>query len=290
MVDVQFRQAAREDLAVTFIEPTSGRGAARARRAARRAPRRGLSRRAGDPALRATIAIARRCSASSRRASCTARSTAACSRSRCRRAAWCSPTTWPNEDPARAAGRHADRRGAGGQPPRCVEVPVLGITRQYLGVSAYMQQESLNALLREGDVGLGRLPRGRSRAPRPTSTPGCTRARACSAWSPTRRRSAASTPPSASSSCSTTWSPRCSPASIGFGVVYNSARIALSERGRELASLRVLGFTRGEIAYILLGELALLTLAAIPVGFWSWASGWSASWCWRSRATSTGCR
>jgi putative ABC transport system permease protein len=54
---------------------------------------------------------------------------------------------------------------------------------------------------------------------------------------------------------------------IGFGVVYNSARIALSERGRELASLRVLGFTRGEIAYILLGELALLTLAAIPVGF-----------------------
>jgi putative ABC transport system permease protein len=54
---------------------------------------------------------------------------------------------------------------------------------------------------------------------------------------------------------------------IGFGVVYNSARIALSERGRELASLRVLGFTHGEIAYILLGELALLTLAAIPVGF-----------------------
>ncbi|MDP1654069.1 MAG: ABC transporter permease, partial [Rhodocyclaceae bacterium] len=53
---------------------------------------------------------------------------------------------------------------------------------------------------------------------------------------------------------------------IGFGVVYNSARIALSEGGRELASLRVLGFTQGEIAYILLGELALLALAAIPVG------------------------
>ncbi|MBX7168631.1 MAG: ABC transporter permease [Pirellulales bacterium] len=53
---------------------------------------------------------------------------------------------------------------------------------------------------------------------------------------------------------------------IAFGVVYNSARIALSERGRELASLRVLGFTRGEISYILLGELAVLTLAALPVG------------------------
>jgi len=55
--------------------------------------------------------------------------------------------------------------------------------------------------------------------------------------------------------------------SIAFGVVYNSARIALSERSRELASLRVLGYTRGEISYILLGELTLLTLAGIPLGF-----------------------
>lgn len=53
---------------------------------------------------------------------------------------------------------------------------------------------------------------------------------------------------------------------IAFGVVYNTARVALSERGRELASLRVLGLTRGEISQILLGELAILTLAAIPVG------------------------
>ena len=54
---------------------------------------------------------------------------------------------------------------------------------------------------------------------------------------------------------------------IIFGVVYNSARIALSERSRELSSLRVLGYTRGEISYILLGELAVITLAAIPLGF-----------------------
>jgi putative ABC transport system permease protein len=53
---------------------------------------------------------------------------------------------------------------------------------------------------------------------------------------------------------------------ISFGVIYNSARIALAESGRELASLRVLGFTRGEIAYILLGELGTLTLFAIPLG------------------------
>jgi putative ABC transport system permease protein len=55
-------------------------------------------------------------------------------------------------------------------------------------------------------------------------------------------------------------------AMLGFGVAYNSARIALSERGRELATLRVLGFTRGEISYILLGELALLVLIALPLG------------------------
>lgn len=54
---------------------------------------------------------------------------------------------------------------------------------------------------------------------------------------------------------------------IALGVIYNSARIALAERSRELASLRVLGFTRGEISYILLGELVLLTVVALPLGF-----------------------
>jgi putative ABC transport system permease protein len=54
---------------------------------------------------------------------------------------------------------------------------------------------------------------------------------------------------------------------IAFGVVYNSARIALSERGNELASLRVLGFTRREVAVILLGEQGVLTVLAIPLGF-----------------------
>ena len=53
---------------------------------------------------------------------------------------------------------------------------------------------------------------------------------------------------------------------IAFGVVYNAARVSLSERSRELASLRVLGFTRAEISLILMGELALVTLLALPVG------------------------
>jgi putative ABC transport system permease protein len=53
---------------------------------------------------------------------------------------------------------------------------------------------------------------------------------------------------------------------IIVGMVYNSVRIALSERGNELASLRVLGFTQREVMVLLLGEQALLTLCAIPVG------------------------
>ena len=46
----------------------------------------------------------------------------------------------------------------------------------------------------------------------------------------------------------------------------NAARIAQNERGRDLASLRVMGFTKGEAAFVLLGELAVITLAALPVG------------------------
>ncbi|HEX7061022.1 MAG TPA: ABC transporter permease [Woeseiaceae bacterium] len=53
---------------------------------------------------------------------------------------------------------------------------------------------------------------------------------------------------------------------IAVGVVYNTVRISFAERQRELASLRVLGFTRGEVSYILLGEIAFLTLAALPLG------------------------
>jgi putative ABC transport system permease protein len=66
---------------------------------------------------------------------------------------------------------------------------------------------------------------------------------------------------------------------IAFGVVYNSARISLSERARELASLRVLGFTRGEVLWILLLELVLLAMLAQPVG---WAIGYALAWIMRN--------
>jgi putative ABC transport system permease protein len=54
---------------------------------------------------------------------------------------------------------------------------------------------------------------------------------------------------------------------ISVAVIYNGARIALSERGRELASLRVMGFRRREVSVLLLGEQGIITLLAIPVGW-----------------------
>ena len=62
---------------------------------------------------------------------------------------------------------------------------------------------------------------------------------------------------------------------IAFGVVYNTVRISLSERGRELATLRVIGFHRSEVSTILLGELAVLTAFAIPLGL---AMGYGLAW------------
>jgi putative ABC transport system permease protein len=59
------------------------------------------------------------------------------------------------------------------------------------------------------------------------------------------------------------------------GVVYNNARIALAERTWELASLRVLGFTRAEVSALLLGEMALSIAVALPLGMllgWGWCT------------------
>ena len=58
-------------------------------------------------------------------------------------------------------------------------------------------------------------------------------------------------------------------ASVVFGVVYNNARIALTARSRDLASLRVLGFTRSEISFVLLSSLAIEVALAIPAGLWA---------------------
>ena len=62
---------------------------------------------------------------------------------------------------------------------------------------------------------------------------------------------------------------------IAFGVVYNSTRIQLSEHAREIASLRVLGFTRNEVSRVLLTELVLVLMIAVPLG---WVIGYGFGW------------
>jgi len=53
---------------------------------------------------------------------------------------------------------------------------------------------------------------------------------------------------------------------VAFGVVYNSARISLAEQARELATLRVIGFSRREVGAVLVTELVILALLAVPIG------------------------
>ncbi|NGX17413.1 FtsX-like permease family protein [Wenzhouxiangella sp. XN24] len=143
---------------------------------------------------------------------------------------------------------------------------VVSTTREYLGVNAYMSREALNDLMREGPAisgarlavdaaleqgiydRLGEMPRVAGTVIRDTSI---------EQFNEMMEETI----------LYFSFITALLGGFIAFGVVYNSARIALSERGRELASLRVLGFTRGEVAYILLGEIGLLTLLSIPLGF-----------------------
>ncbi len=146
-----------------------------------------------------------------------------------------------------------------------VQVVVAGTTKQYLGVNAYMRRDALNRLLKEGNAISGALLRvdeGHRREvyaelkEMPRIAGVVDQKSAIQAFYDTL----------AETVLFFTFISTLLGATISFGVVYNSMRIALSERNRELASLRVLGFSRGEVAYILLGELALLTIIAIPVG------------------------
>ncbi len=148
---------------------------------------------------------------------------------------------------------------------RTRQVPVVALTQQFIGIAAYMDIRALNRLAGSGDAISGvflttdemyedDIMRQLRQRPRVASM--TAQERAIDAFMET----------SAESMLTFTFVLSLFAGVIAFGVVYNSARISLSERDRELASLRVLGFTRGEIAYILLGELALVTLLAIPIG------------------------
>jgi putative ABC transport system permease protein len=146
------------------------------------------------------------------------------------------------------------------------EIPVAGLVDELMGVSAYMDIHALNQLMRESGTVSGaylavdplQLTRLYALLKRIPAVAGVSvRASAIARFEETISGSLGIfTTVLVIFACI-----------IAFGVVYNAARISLSERDRELATLRVIGFTQTEIAVILLGEQALLTLLAVPLGF-----------------------
>ena len=263
MVDTQFRLAQREDMTVSFVEPTSARA---------------LSELRGIPGIRHGEPF---------------RSVAA--RVRYGHRSWrlaiqgfprdgylhrvldtrLRPLPMPREGVV-LTDYLADRLGVRVGDQITVEVlegsrtvkqvPVAGLVGEYFGVNAYMDMEALNRLLGEGNAISGAF----------LSADREDRRKVYDALKGMPRVSGTVVREDAIRSFYETMGGTLLlftfvitllASSIAFGVVYNSARIALSERSRELASLRVLGFTRGEISYILLGELGVLTAAGIPAGF-----------------------
>ena len=144
-------------------------------------------------------------------------------------------------------------------------VPVVAIAEQFLGVGAYMAFDEANRLAGEGDAVSGALLMVDPRYEEQVIEALRERPRVASITS--RERTMASyTETTAEMLLVFTFVLSLFAGVIALGVIYNSIRIALSERDRELASMRVLGFTRGEVAYVLLGEMAVLVALSIPVG------------------------
>lgn len=149
---------------------------------------------------------------------------------------------------------------------RTVAVPVIALAQQYIGLGAYMNLNQLNRIAGNGAALSGVLVAIDARYEDQLVKALQERPRVASIVSQERIiESVYET--SGQSTLTFAFILTLFAGVIAFGVVYNSARITLAERDRELASLRVLGFTRNEIAYILLGELALLTLLSLPVAF-----------------------
>lgn len=145
------------------------------------------------------------------------------------------------------------------------DVRVAGVVNELLGLSAYMEQRALNRLMAEGNTLSGAFlrvdpPVAPSLYARLKRLPGVagvsSRDAALASFEATLARSIG----------------LMTTILVGFAgalavaMVYNAARIALSERGRELASLRVLGFTRGEVSMMLLGEQSIVAVAGIVLG------------------------
>lgn len=148
---------------------------------------------------------------------------------------------------------------------RVLELPVMGTVQEMMGMGAYIERRSLNRLLQEGDlINTAVLSVERGHEPElleqlkkmPRVVLAFSKGVMLRNIEEITARNVL-----VFSAILTVFA-----SVIAVGVVYNHARIALAERAWELASLRVLGFTRGEVSTFLLGELALEILLAIPLG------------------------
>ncbi len=147
------------------------------------------------------------------------------------------------------------------------DVPIIGLITDYSGLSAYMDIDALRRLMQEGGTISGaHLAVDKARWPEfleeIKEIPRIANMSITFALQQSFRQTTAESI-SLLQSIYFTFS-----VIVAFGVVYNSARIALSERSRDLATLRVVGFTNREVATVLIGELAMLTILALPVGLW----------------------
>jgi putative ABC transport system permease protein len=152
-------------------------------------------------------------------------------------------------------------------------VPVAALVNESMGMLAYMERDALNRLLGEGDAfGGARLMLDASqREPFLRAIKETPRVAFVLEIGPIVRNFRET---SARNILIFTSVLSVLAATIAVGVVYNNARIALAERAWELASLRVLGMTRGEVSGLLLGELAIELLLALPIG---WLAGYGLS-------------
>ncbi|MBI5271786.1 MAG: ABC transporter permease [Burkholderiales bacterium] len=148
---------------------------------------------------------------------------------------------------------------------RTLTLPLGGTIPEMMGLNAYLDRDVLNRVLGEGDLATGFL-----LSVEPGREPEVLRAtqalpRVAGAWSKAtmlrNMEEISARNIRIMSTVLTTFA-----VIIAVGVVYNNARIALAERAWELASLRVLGFTRAEVSGLLLGELALVIAVALPLG------------------------
>ncbi|MEM8751498.1 MAG: ABC transporter permease [Pseudomonadota bacterium] len=155
-----------------------------------------------------------------------------------------------------------------------LDLRVDAVVEQYVGLAAYMEIDALNRALRDGHVIDGAHVSLDADA-EPALFAALKETPSISALALQRRSLVSFRETVAKNIGMMTTIYTALAATLAFGVVYNAVRIQFSERGRELASLRVLGFTRGETSVALLAELAVLALAAIPVG---WVLGYGLAW------------